>query len=78
MYRESSRDQDVSHALTAVTLSLLRTLVLKDVLSNADVRALLTNAASEITPHQYTAPTPGAAGVILDDLLPMFAEDGGD
>lgn len=78
MYRESSRDHDVSHALTAVTASLLRTLVRKNVLSNADVRDVLTKAASEITPHEYTAPTPGAAGVILDELLPMFAEDGGD
>jgi hypothetical protein len=78
MHRESSRDHDVSHALTAVTASLLRTLVRNNVLSNADVRALLTKAASDIRPHEYTAPTRGAAGVILDELLPMFAEDGGD
>ncbi len=78
MYRENSRNHDVGHALTAVTVSLLRTLVRKNVLSNADVRALLSKAASEITPHEYTAPAPGPAGVILDELLPMFAEDGGD
>jgi len=78
MHRESSRDHEVVQALTAITVSLLRTLVLKNVLSNADVRALLTKAASEIRPHEYTAPTPGAGGVILDELLPMFTEDGGD
>ncbi len=78
MHQEASRDHDVNQALTAVTASLLRTLILKNVLSTADVRSLLTTAASEIRPHEYTAPTPGAAGVILDELLPMFAEDGGD
>ncbi len=78
MRQESSRDHDISQALTAVMASLLRTLILKNVLSTAEVRALLTTAAIEIRPHEYTAPTPGAAGVILDELLPMFPEDGGD
>lgn len=78
MRQENSHDHDLSQALAAVTASLLRTLVRKNVLSNADVRALLTTAASDITPHEYTAPAPGAAGVILDELLPIFPEDGGD
>ncbi len=78
MRQENSHDYDVSEALAAVTASLLRTLVHKNVLSAADVRALLTTAAGEIRPHEYTAPTPGAAGVILDELLPLFPEDGGD
>jgi len=77
MYREA-REHEIGQAVSVVVVSLMRTLVLKDVLSNADVRALLTKAASEIRPHEYTAPAPGAVGVILDDLLPMFAEDGGD
>jgi len=47
-------------------------------LSNAEVRTLLTEAASDLGPHEYTAPIKGASGIIVDDLLPKFPEDGGD
>jgi hypothetical protein len=38
----------------------------------------LTRAAADLGPHEYTAPVKGAVGVILDDLLPIFPENGGD
>ncbi len=41
MRQENSHDHDLSQALAAVTASLLRTLVRKNVLSNADVWAEL-------------------------------------
>ena len=65
MYREA-REPEIGHALSAVVVSLMRTLVRKDVLSNADVRALLTKAASEISPHEYAAPAaaPRAGGAL--------------
>jgi hypothetical protein len=56
----------------------LQTLVDKDVVSNTDVRALLTKAANDLGPHDYTAPVKGAIGVILDDILPKFPENGGN
>lgn len=73
-----SRAFEIGCATSAVLVSLLRTLMEKKILSPAEVRALLTKAAAEIQPHQYTAPAKGAAGVILDELLPTFPEDGGD
>lgn len=47
-------------------------------LTNADVRAILTNAAYDLPPHDYAAPAGGAAGIILNEMLPRFPEDGGD
>jgi hypothetical protein len=38
----------------------------------------LTKAATELGPHNYTAPVKGAIGIILDDVLPQFPENGGD
>jgi len=67
-----------ANATSAVLVSLLKTLVDKNVLSNSDVRILLTRAASDLGPHEYAAPVKGATGIILDDLLPIFPEDGGD
>jgi len=72
------REPEIGNATSAVLVSLLKTLVDKNVLSNADVRVLLTRAASDLGPHDYGAPLKGATGIILDDLLPMFPEDGGD
>ena len=72
------RELEISNATSAVLVSLLQTLVDKGVVSNADVRALLTKAASHLGPHDYTAPVKGPIGVIVDDILPQFPEDGGD
>lgn len=72
------RELELGNATSAVLISLLRTLVDKDLLSNADVRVLLTKAASDLGPHEYAAPVKGAMGIIVNDLLPMFPEDGGD
>lgn len=72
------RELELGNAASAVLVSLLRTLVDKNVLSNGEVRILLTKAATELGPHEYAAPVKGAMGIILDDLLPMFPEDGGD
>ncbi|HET8973128.1 MAG TPA: hypothetical protein VFN63_07570 [Pseudolabrys sp.] len=58
--------------------SLLRTLVEKGVFSNSEARAVLTKAAAALGPHDYTAPIKGAIGIILDDVLPKFPENGGD
>lgn len=60
------------------SLSLLKTLVDKNLLSNTDVRVLLTKAAGDLGPHEYAAPVKGARGIIVNDLVPMFPEDGGD
>jgi hypothetical protein len=38
----------------------------------------LTKAATALGPHDYTAPVKGAIGIILDDVLPQFPENGGD
>jgi len=65
-------------AANAVLVSLLRTLVDKELLSNAEVRAILTKAAGDLPSHEFTAPAKGAAGVILSDWLPQFPENGGD
>jgi len=72
------RELELGNAASAVLVSLLKTLVDKDILSDAEVRALLTKAASELGPHDYAAPVKGAVGIIVDDLLPMFPETGGD
>ncbi len=76
--QRDDRNHDIGRAASAVLVSLMQTLVRKKVLSDAEVRALLTKAANEITPHDYASPAKGAEGVILDDLLPLFAEDGGN
>jgi hypothetical protein len=73
-----SRDTEIGRATHAVLVSLLRTLLEKSVLANADVRTLLTKAAYDLHPHEYAAPAEGAAGIILNDILPRFPEDGGD
>lgn len=72
------RELEIGNATSAILISLLQTLIDKDVLSNSEVRALLTKAAGDLGPHDYTAPVKGAIGVILDDILPKFPEDGGD
>jgi len=72
------RELELGNAASAVLVSLLRTLVSKNVLSNAEARVLLTNAASDLGQHDYAAPVKGAMGIILNDLLPMFPEGGGD
>ncbi len=72
------RELEIGNAASAVLVSLLKTLVDKDILSNADARILLTKAATDLGPHEYAAPVKGARGIILNDLLPMFPEDGGD
>jgi hypothetical protein len=72
------RELEIGNAASAILISLLKTLVDKNILSNTDVRALLTKAASDLGPHEYIAPVTGAIGIILDDVLPKFPEDGGD
>jgi len=72
------RELELGNAASAVLISLLKTLVNKNFLSNAEARGLLTNAASDLGQHEYAAPVKGAMGIILNDLLPMFPEDGGD
>lgn len=69
---------EIGNATSAILISLLQTLVDKDVVSNVEVRALLTKAATGLGLHEYTAPAKGAIGVILDDILPKFPENGGD
>lgn len=72
------RELEIGNATSAILISLLRTLVDKRVLSNTEARAVLTRAATELGPHNYTAPIKGAIGIILDDILPQFPENGGD
>jgi len=72
------RELEVGNATSAILVSLLRTLIEKSVLSNGDVRTLLTDAAATLAPHEYTAPFQGAIGIILEDILPKFPENGGD
>lgn len=72
------QELEIGNATSAILIALLRTLVDKNVLSNNEVRAILTKAATELGPHNYTAPVKGAIGIILDDILPKFPEDGGD
>jgi hypothetical protein len=72
------RELEIGNATSAILIALLRTLVDKHVLSNTEARAVLTKAATELGPHDYTAPVKGAIGIILDDVLPQFPENGGD
>jgi len=72
------RELEISNATSAVLISLLKAMVDKNIFSNAEVRVLLTKAADSLGPHEYTAPLKGAIGIILDDVLPIFPEDGGD
>jgi hypothetical protein len=72
------RELEIGNATSAILISLLRTLIDKHVLSNTEVRAVLTKAATELGPNDYTAPVKGAIGIILDDVLPQFPENGGD
>jgi hypothetical protein len=74
----SRRELEICNAVGAILVSLLKSLVDKKVLSNAEVRILLADAASDLGPHEYSAPVKGAVGIILDDILPKFPEDGGD
>jgi len=76
--RDQHHELEIGNAMGAILVSLLHILVAKEVLSNAEVRGLLTKAANDLGPHEYTAPFKGALGIILDDLLPRFPEDGGD
>ena len=71
------RELEIGNATSAILISLLRSLIDKNVLNNSDVRALLKKAASDLGPHDYTAPVKGAIGIILDDILPQFP-NGGD
>lgn len=72
------RELEIGNATSAILISLLRTLIDKRVLSNTEVRAVLTKAATALGLHDYTAPVKGAIGIILDDVLPQFPENGGD
>jgi hypothetical protein len=72
------RELEIGNATSAILISLLRALIDKHVLSNTEVRAVLTKAATALGPHDYTAPVKGAIGIILDDVLPQFPENGGD
>lgn len=72
------RELELGNATSAVLVSLLKTLVEKNMLSDDEARALLTKAASDLGVHDYAAPVKGAIGIILNDLLPMFPEEGGD
>jgi hypothetical protein len=72
------RELELANATSAILISLLKTLVDKRVLSNVDVRILLTKAANDLGPHEYVVPVKGAMGIIVNDLLPTFPEDGGD
>ncbi len=72
------RELEIGNATSAIVISLLKALIDKNVLSNNDVRVLLSKAANELGPHEYTAPVKGAIGIILDDILPKFLENGGD
>ena len=49
------RELEIGNATSAIVISLLRTLVDKGVLSNSEARAVLTKAATELGPHNYTA-----------------------
>jgi hypothetical protein len=75
---QRSREVEIGDATRAVLVSLLRVLLEKSILSNTDVHTLLTKAAYDLHPHDYAAPAEGAAGIILNEMLPKFAEDGGD
>lgn len=69
---------DIVNATNAVIVSLLKTLIDRGVFSGLEVRALLARAASDLGPHEYAVPVKGAIRIILNDMLPIFPEDGGD
>jgi hypothetical protein len=69
---------EIGNATSAILVSLLLTLIEKNILSNADVRNLLTKAAGDLASGEYASPVKGAVGIILDDLLPRFAKDSAD
>ena len=73
-----SSSTEAATATIAVLVALVKAMIEKNVLSNAEVRVLLTKAANDLGPDEYTAPGKGAMGIILDDILPIFPEDGGD
>ena len=75
---QRSREAETGDATRAVLVSLLKALLAKSMLSNTDVRTLLTKAAYDLHPHDYAAPAEGAAGIILNEMLPKFVEDGGN
>jgi hypothetical protein len=72
------RELELGNATSAILISLMRTLIDKNALSDTKVRVLLTKAADNLGPHEYTAPVKGAIGVILNDILPLFPENGGN
>ena len=72
------RELDIGNATSAVLNSLLQALAEKDLLTNAEIRAVLMKAANDLGQQEYSEPMKGAAGIILDDLLPRFPENGGD
>ena len=72
------RELELGNAASAVLIALLKTLVDKNILSNADARHLLAKAANDLGQHEYAVPVKGAMGIILNDLMPMFPENGGD
>ena len=47
-------------------------LIDKKILSNSEVRAVLTKAVGDLGPYEHVAPAKGASGIILNDLLPVF------
>jgi hypothetical protein len=69
---------EIGNTAIAVLLSLFQSLSDKKILSNREIRAILMKAASQFEPHEYATPVKGEAGIILNDLLPRFPEDGGD
>lgn len=73
-----SPECEIGRATNAMLVSLLKALLEKSVLSNADVPAILTKAAYNLHPHEYAVPAGGAPGIILNDTLPRFPKDGGD
>jgi hypothetical protein len=71
-------ERDRGNATSAVLISLLHPLAENDLLTNSEIRALLKKAANDLGQHEYGEPMKGPAGIILDDLLPQFPENGGD
>ena len=60
---------EIGNATRAILVSLLQTLVAKEVLSNAEVRGLLTKAANDLGPHVDVTVRQGVAdmwGTISD------------
>jgi hypothetical protein len=50
------RELELGNAASAVLVSLLRILIDKNILSNAEARILLTKAADDLGPHEFAAP----------------------